>query len=425
MDTLSPELKELIVDKFIDDPASLAVLRTVSKAFYPRATFNLFRHVHASTISQFDGLSTTFQESSPVSTSVQHLHITLPLGKEGQCGCRDNRFVQLGGTPSDLREIPQEIHEATLWNNHRRAARGLPLNLLTHLETLRITHSPNGPWNSTTVTSLILNNMVICQQTFREVLSHLSALTFLSGCRVNRTRAMQRLFHSMEEEDNYYNNVVEPVDLGPSLEVLDIVNSQISNFFVDRVSRFALRSLRKLSIQYFELEHAPATRELLVAARNTLRELVLSDIWVGIYDSWSADALLDISAVPRITMHATGNEIFGPRNLTWFVACLASTESASALTRLTIHVDPESEFRKFFDNIRIWAPLDALLTGPRFRGLNISLVLGGSDVKQRKINIKPEEMQAFGEVTRLDILMRLPMLSARGKVMCSKQVIVE
>ncbi len=281
MDTLSQELKELIVDKFIDDPVSLAVLRTVSKAFYPRATFFLFRHVHAFTIPQFDSLSTAFQESSSISTSVQYLHITLPLGKEGQCGCRDNRFEQPEGTTSDLRVNPQEIHEATLRNNHRKAARELPLNLLPHLESLRITHSPHGPWNSSTVTSLNLNSMVICQQTFREVLSHLPALTFLSGRRVNRSRAMQRVFYSMEEEDNYYNSVVEPVDLGPSLEVLDIVNSQISNFFVDRVSRFGLRSLRKLSIQYFELEHAPATRELLVAARNTLRELVLSDIWVG------------------------------------------------------------------------------------------------------------------------------------------------
>ncbi|KAK0189497.1 hypothetical protein F5146DRAFT_1051273 [Armillaria mellea] len=102
-------------------------------------------------------------------------------------------------------------------------------------------------------------------------------------------------------------------------------------------------------------------------------------------------------------MHASGNETFGPHNLAWFIACFASTQSASALARLIIHIDPESEFR----------------------GLNISLVLRGSDVKQRKSNIKPEEMEAFGEVTRLDILMRLPMLSARGKVIYSKQVIVE
>lgn len=337
-------------------------------------------------------------------------------------------MLRRGETTSDLRKIAQENREAALQNNHRTAARKLPLNFLPHLETLCITHSPNGPWRSKTVTSLILNNMVICQQTFRRVLYHLPALTFFSGCRLNRTRAMQRLVYPRKEAKKDSNSVVEPVDRGPSMEVLDIVNSQISNFFVDRVSRFALRSLRKLSIQYLELEHAPATRELLSAARNTLRELVLRDIWVGIYESWGAAALLDISAVPRITMHASGNETFGPHNLAWFVACLASTQSASALARLTIHIDPESEFRKFFDNIRIWAPLDALLTGPRFarfRGLNISLILRGSDVKQRKSNIKPEEMEAFGEVTRLDILMRLPMLSARGKVMCTKQVIVE
>ncbi|KAK0477135.1 hypothetical protein IW261DRAFT_1635885 [Armillaria novae-zelandiae] len=143
-------------------------------------------------------------------------------------------------------------------------------------------------------------------------------------CYVNGLCSVSSIQRQMQKAIDYYNNVAEPVDLGPSLEVLDIVNSQVSNFFVD------------------------------------------------LWDSWSADAFLDISAVPRITIHASRNEIFGPRNLTWF------------------------------------------------RSLNISPVLGGNDVKQRKNNIKLEDTEAFGEMTGLDILMRLPMLSVRGKLLAWK-----
>ncbi|KAK0457126.1 uncharacterized protein EV420DRAFT_1748999 [Desarmillaria tabescens] len=402
MDTLSSELKELIVDKCGDDQASLVALRTVSKAFYQRATFNLFRYIHASSIFQFDSLSTIFQEFPALSNFVKYLHITLPPGNENRCGCCDDRLEQLEDTTGDFR---QKIDDATLRNNCRRAARGLPLNLLPHLETLHITRSPNGPWSSATVTSLILDNMAICQRTFREILPYLHALTSLSGSRANVRQVLPPLSFSVEEENAYYNTTVGPVDPGPSLEVLDIVNSQIFDFFLDRQARFALQSEEAL---------CPVSQPGACTSSSKVD------------DNWRADKLLDIFAVPNVTMCASGHDIFGPRNLTWFLACLTSTDSASALTQLSIHIDPESEFPKFFDNIRIWAALDALLTGPRFtrfRALNISLIL--KDVKSQKSNVEPEEMQTFGDVTRLDILARLPVLSARGMVRCSKRVIVE